>query len=141
MLGKAIALASKAFEGYKDKGGKPYIMHCLRVMFSVQHLGEEVMTIAVLHDVIEDTKYTFKDLKELGFNEEVIKVLRLLTHDKEKVSYDDYIKKLANNTKARKIKMADLMDNSNFTRLKGVSKRDFDRMEKYQRSYLYLEKV
>ena len=142
MLAKAISIAAKAFEGKKDKGGKPYILHCLRVMNGVDQNDEELMTIGILHDVVEDCKeWTLSDLKfKVGFSDRVIDALYLLTHRKE-VSYDDYIKAIALNEDARQVKLADLKDNSNITRLKGLTKRDFDRLEKYSRSYIYLSKV
>lgn len=64
----------------------------------------------------------------------------VLTHRKG-VPYDDYIKMVAFNLDAVKVKLADLKDNSDITRLKGLSKKDFDRMEKYHRSFIYLSKI
>lgn len=140
MLGKAIALASKAFENKTDKGGQPYILHCLRVMNNLHTDDEELKIIAVLHDVPEDTKIGIVELQDLGFSIRVIKALDLLTHDPN-TPYDDYIKAISFNDDATKVKLADLKDNSDITRLKGLSKKDFDRMEKYHRSYIYLSKI
>jgi (p)ppGpp synthase/HD superfamily hydrolase len=66
MLGIAIAMASEAFKYTVDKGGEPYIMHCLRVMNAVKHLGEDVMCAAVMHDLVEDTLCNLDILKEVG---------------------------------------------------------------------------
>jgi (p)ppGpp synthase/HD superfamily hydrolase len=127
-LGLAISIAAKAFENKLDKGGKPYILHCLWVMNKVRHLGEEVMIAAVLHDIIEDTdekseiNYTFALLSEMGFSEKVIRLLHLLTHT-EGTPYDDYIKAISVDKEATEIKKADLEHNSNITRLKGVRKK------------------
>ena len=140
MLGTAIALASERFEKKKDKGGKPYILHCLRVMNSVEHLGEDVMCIAVLHDILEDTNMTAIDLINLGFSNRVINGVTALTKP-ERTEYQLYIKSLVYNTDAVSVKLADLKDNSNITRLKGVTKKDFDRMEKYHLAYTYLSKI
>jgi (p)ppGpp synthase/HD superfamily hydrolase len=141
MLGKAIALASKAFENTKDKGGQPYILHCLRVMNNLHTDDEELKIIAVLHDVCEDVNYLgISDLRILGYSERVLKALDLLTHRKE-IPYDDYIKAISFNVDATKVKLADLKDNSDITRLKGLRKKDFDRMEKYHRSFTYLSKI
>lgn len=144
MLGKAIRIASEAFENVKDKGGQPYILHCIRVMNNLHTDDEELKCIAILHDYIEDV---FGNDPERGlallrehFSERVVKALDLLTHRKE-VPYDDYIKAIALNNDARLVKLADLKDNSDITRLKGLSKKDFDRMEKYHRSYVYLSKI
>ncbi len=140
MLGKAIALAAKVFENSKDKGGQPYILHCLKVMDNLHTDDEDLKIIAVLHDIIEDTKITAEELYSMGFSYRIILALNLLTHRKE-VSYDDYIKAISFNIDATKVKLADLKDNSDITRLKGLSKKDFDRMEKYHRSFIYLSKI
>ena len=137
MLSKAIAIASVAFEGKSDKGGKPYILHCLHVMHKVGPDDHELMQIAVLHDVVEDTSWDFDGLKSEGFSNRVIDALKLLTHEKG-VPYEDYIKGIATNEDARKVKLADLKHNSDITRMKGLRKKDFDRLEKYHRSYEYL---
>ena len=144
MLGKAIALAAQSFEHVKDKGGQPYILHCLRVMNNLYTEDEELKVIAVLHDWVEDV---FKTNPKRGlqllrkqYSERVVKALDLLTHRKE-VPYDDYIKAISFNVDATKVKLADLKDNSDITRLKGLSKKDFDRMEKYHRSFIYLSKI
>lgn len=137
MLAKAIALAAEAFKNTTDKGGKPYILHCLRVMNSVSHLGEEVMTAAVLHDVPEDTAITVEELLLLGYSQRVCLLVNLLTH-REGVPYDDYIKAIALDKDATAIKKADLIDNSSITRIKALRKKDFDRLEKYHRAYVYL---
>lgn len=143
MLGKAIELAARVFAHKKDKGGKPYILHCLRVMNGVDQSDSEIMQIAVLHDVVEDfkdTNITLDDLRALGFSNRVVSGVDLLTHE-EGVSYDDYIKRLALRADTRSVKRADLKDNSDITRLKGFRKKDFDRLEKYHKAYAYLSEV
>ena len=138
-LGLAISIAAKAFENKLDKGGKPYILHCLWVMNKVRHLGEEAMIVAVLHDTPEDCheEYPISKFTELGFSDNVIGMLHLLTHNKE-TPYDEYIKAIAVHKIAKEIKKADLEHNSAVTRLKGLRKKDFDRVEKYHRAYIYL---
>lgn len=136
-LGKAISLAASLFESTSDKSGEPYIMHCLRVMNAVDKNDPELQSIAVLHDVMEDWPVTPESLRELGFSHRVIRALILLTHD-PKVDYDTYIHMMAHNLDAVAVKKADLIDNSNITRLKGLRKKDFDRLEKYHRAFVYL---
>lgn len=138
-LAKAIAITAKAFEKKMDKGGKPYILHCLRVMYAIQHLGEEAMQAAVMHDLIEDCpqEWSYERLIDQGFSYMVVETVSQLTHDKSE-SYDDYIKRIATHPWAKEIKKADLRDNSDITRMKDVRKKDFDRLEKYHRSYKYL---
>lgn len=112
-------------------------------MNKVSHLGEEAMIVAVTHDLIEDTdetseiNYTFAKMTELGFSDEVVGMLHLLTHQKG-TPYDEYIKAISVHKVAKEIKKADLEHNSTITRLKGLRKSDFDRIEKYHRSYIYL---
>ena len=137
MLGRAIEIAATAHSGQVDKGGKPYILHPLWVMDKVRHLGEDYMIVAVLHDVMEDSNWTFEALIKEGFNQNVMYALSLLTHDKN-TTYDDYIKAISTDTIARAVKLKDLEHNTKVTRLKGLRKKDFDRIEKYHRAYTYL---
>lgn len=144
MLAKAIALASKVFENRLDKGGQPYILHCIRVMLAVAP-NVIRMQIAILHDVVEDTKddpepITLADLYKMGFEERVVTAVGILTHDKS-IPYLDYIKPIALNEDALQVKLADLKDNSDITRLKGIGKKELDRIEQYHRAYLYLSRV
>lgn len=138
-LGLAISIASKAFENTKDKSGKPYILHCLRVMNGVNQKDEDLMIAAVLHDIVEDfpEEYPFSKLTELGFSDRVIGILHLLTHIKS-TPYEEYIKAIAVSKDATEIKLSDLKDNSDICRLKGLSKKDIDRIEKYHRAFIYL---
>ena len=137
MLGKAIEIAATAHSGQVDKGGKPYILHPLWVMDRVRHLGEDYMIVAILHDVMEDSEWTFSDLISEEFNQNVMYALSLLTHDPA-VSYDDYNKLIATDPIAKAVKLRDLEHNTKVTRLKGLKKKDFDRLEKYHRAYTYL---
>lgn len=138
MLAKAIALAAKWFEEKTDKSDKPYILHCLRVMNGVNQNDEELMCAAVLHDCIEDLPFVNEDtLRQYGFSKRIISTISILTHKKD-VPYMEYIKNIALNKDAREIKLADLKDNSDITRLKGLRKKDFDRMEKYHQAWVYL---
>lgn len=141
-LALAISITAKAFENKLDKGGYPYILHCLRVMNNTN--GDEcAKCAAVMHDLVEDTdekseiNYTFELLTKLGFSDKTIGILHLLTHQKN-TDYFEYIKAIAVSDDATKIKISDLRDNSDIFRLKGLGKKDFDRMEKYHRAYVYL---
>jgi len=140
-IGVALALMCKVFEDVTDRGGHPYAGHCIRVWHGVLHLSVDAQIAAILHDVVEDTAYTNEDLVQLGFSLEVIRILTLLTHDKENISYDDYIRNIAGNADAAEIKKSDLTDNMDLKRLKGVTKRDMDRAVKYLNAYHYLSKL
>lgn len=139
MLTKAIAIAATRHEGQRDKGGKPYILHSLRVMNGMMHKtdDEDILCAAVMHDVVEDCDETLDTIRAEGFSDRTIELLHLLTHWDD-LSYDEYIKIISTDRDAANIKMEDLKDNSNITRLKGLRKKDFERMERYHRAYVYL---
>jgi len=86
---------------------------------------------ALLHDVVEDTDITFGDLLGMGFGETVIEVLTLLTHE-DGIPYMDYIRKIATNPTAKKVKIADLKHNSDTTRLDSIDEWAAKRNLKYQ---------
>lgn len=139
-LALAISITSDVFVDKVDKAGKPYILHCLRVMNGVDQKDEELMQIAILHDVVEDTDITIEHLRKEGYSERVLNAVDLLTH-RPTQPYEDYIKMISHNKDCVKVKLADLKDNSDITRLKGLTKKDFDRMEKYHKSYVYLSSI
>lgn len=134
LLGKAISIASQAFEGVFDKGNNPYILHCLHVMNNVKSDDTRVKIAAVLHDLLEDTGWELQDLKEEGFTDYTLHLLNLVTH-KEEDSYEEYINIICTNKDAILIKMADIEHNSDFTRLKGVREKDEKRLIKYAKAY------
>ena len=117
------------------------MLHCLRVMHKLHSDDEELNCIAVMHDLVEDCEeWTIDKLAEEGFSTRILTALQLLNHD-PKVPYQDYIKTLAPNDDCVQVKKADLRDNSNITRLKGLRKKDHDRIEKYHIAYTYLSGV
>jgi len=134
MFDKAILIASQAHLGQRDKGGKPYILHPMRIVMRLQTDDEELMCIAILHDAVEDSELTFEELVQYGFSDRVVSALRLLTHQGGQ-SYDNYIEAMKGNRDALRVKREDLRDNSDITRLKGVREKDFQRMEKYVRAF------
>lgn len=138
-LSTAIAITAKAFEGIYDKGGEPYILHCLAVMYGVAYTDDdEIMMAAVMHDLIEDTDYTTEDLYELGFSSSIVNMISRLTH-MDGDSYDEYLDVIACNKGCIQIKLADLKHNTDITRMKGLREKDFKRLEKYHRAYKFLE--
>ena len=141
LLGTAIAIVADAFESDLDKGGKPYVLHCLAVMDGVRTLGVVHQIVAVMHDLPEDKKeWTFKRLYKEGFTADIINALDCLTHRKGE-EYDEYIIRAGSNPISREVKMSDLRHNTDITRLKGVGPKDLLRMEKYHKAYLYLESL
>lgn len=137
-LATALAITAEAFIDKLDKAGKPYMLHCLRVMHKLHSEDQELNAIAIMHDLVEDCpEWTLQKLANAGFSLRILSALTLLTHKKED-TYEEYIKKISTNPDAVKVKLADLRDNSNITRLKGLRKKDFDRIEKYHKAYVYL---
>jgi len=134
MLTRAIIIAAQAHSGQTDKGGRPYILHPLRVMMN--QLADLEQICAVLHDVIEDSAVSLEDLRIEGFDEEVLRTLELLTNRDKGSSYDAFIKRIceSGNQAALRIKLADLEDNLDSTRIALLSPADKARVEKYSMS-------
>jgi (p)ppGpp synthase/HD superfamily hydrolase len=135
---KALQIAAKAHEGQKDKDGQPYILHPLRAMMRVE--GEDAQIVAVLHDVVEDTPVTADDLRQAGFSEQVVAAVLCVTHRKDE-SYANYVVRCKGNEVARRVKLADLHDNSRLERVMLRPDRlegDLARVHRYVLSYKYL---
>jgi hypothetical protein len=128
LLQKAIRLATAAHHWQKRKKGSPYVLHPLRMACALK--TEEEQTVAVLHDVVEDTHWTLADLKREGFPEEILQALDCVTARKGE-SYDDFITRALTNPIARRVKLADLEDNMNVRDLPEVTPKDAQRLNKY----------
>ena len=137
---KAMFFAAKGHLGQRDKGGHAYILHVMRVAMRLRTNDEELMSIAVMHDLVEDGHITFQELVEAGFSDRVINGLRCLTHQAGD-TYEEYIEKMRGNLDALLVKREDLRDNSDITRLKGVREKDFERMNKYIRAFTKVEEM
>ena len=129
MLNKAIEIANRVHTGQFDKGGEPYILHPLRVMLSLNNEVERIC--AVLHDVVEDSELSFEDLRSEGFSEEILNVIDCLTK-RPIESYEDFIDRIIGNETACRVKLADLCDNMNVSRIKDPSEKDKERLIKYR---------
>ncbi len=134
-LEDAIALAMKAHLGQKDRVGEPYILHPLRVMFRLGWDAPEAARIAaVLHDVVEDTAIQLRDLRRLGYSEEVLAAVELLSRRPDD-SYEQFIERVLPNSIARKVKRADLEDNMELRRLPTVTAKDLERLARYRSAW------
>ena len=126
---KAIEIAARAHAGQVDKAGAPYIFHPLRLMLAVN--GEYERMAAVLHDVVEDTPLTFDDLAREGFPALVIDAVRALTkHQGE--SRIDAAHRAAANPLARRVKLADVGDNMDLSRIASPTEKDHIRLREYE---------
>ena len=130
-LEQAIAIAAKAHEGQVDKAGAPYILHPLRVMLSVS-TDEERIT-ALLHDVVEDCGVSLGALRAEGFSEIVIAAIDSVTR-RPGESYETFVHRAASNPIGRQVKLADLEDNSDLSRIANPTARDHKRIAKYRRA-------
>ena len=138
ILAQAIAFAADRHMDQKDKGGHAYILHPLRMMMRLRTSDEELMAIAVLHDVVEDCSVSFDDLCSIGMSERVIMGVRALTRQNGE-TYEQFIERLAFNQDALLVKREDLRDNSDLTRLKGVTEKDVARMQRYMLAFKRVE--
>jgi (p)ppGpp synthase/HD superfamily hydrolase len=128
-LEKAISIAAQAHEGQRDKAGVPYILHPLRVMLKMT--TEQARITAVLHDLIEDTDWTIERLAREGFHREILAAVDCLTR-REGEEYEAFIQRVRLNPLAVTIKIADLEDNLDGSRLKQVTAADEKRIVKYR---------
>lgn len=137
-LERAFVIAEEAHRGKYDWYGQPYITHPVRVMVKVR--GERLKIIAVLHDVIEDTDWTFDMLRAEGADDQTIHTLDCLTR-REGESYGEYMKRVMSDRDASEIKICDLEDNLDITRQDNpLEERDLNRISKYHKHYLRLKK-
>ena len=132
-LQRAIEIATEAHKGQFDKAGNEYIGHPLRVMEMGKTEDEKI--VGMLHDVIEDTDWTFEALEAEGFSKEVIDALRCVTKVSEKENYDDFIDRVRKNPLAVAVKINDLTDNMDIRRLPYLSDKDVKRLKKYLKAY------
>ena len=133
---KALNLCFEAHKDQRDKSGQPYVFHPFHL--AEQMTDEATTIVALLHDVIEDTDYTFADLAAMGFGDDVIEALRLLTHD-DAVPYMDYVAQIKTNPIAKTVKLADLRHNSDLSRLDTVDERALERNKQYAAAVRLLE--
>ena len=136
LTNKALRFDYNAHMGQMDYNGVPYIFHPLHL--AAQMDDEISCCAALLHDVVEDTHYTFEDLRQLGFAPQVLEALQLLTHD-DRIPYLDYVRALKKNPIARAVKLADLRHNSDLSRLDVVDDTALRRNAKYAQALALLE--
>jgi (p)ppGpp synthase/HD superfamily hydrolase len=130
-LEHAIAIAARAHAGKVDKAGAPYIIHPLRVMLKMETSEERI--VAVLHDVVEDSDTTLEDLRNEGNSDVVVHAVDAVTM-RTGESYDDFVQRAALNPIGRRVKLADLEDNSDLSRIAHPTEKDYARLAKYERA-------
>lgn len=138
-LERAIEIATEAHRGQFDKAGNDYIGHPLRVMAAGRTTEEKI--VGVLHDVVEDSDWTFERLAAEGFSGEVVEALRCVTKLPGNEPYDKFIARVKTNKLAVAVKLNDLSDNMDIRRLPYLSDKDFKRLKKYLKAYRQLTGV
>lgn len=139
MLSKMLMLATQAHLGQFDRGGKPYILHPLKVMHYLRNQDdEELLCIALGHDLFEDTTITPEFLRSEGFTERVIYGIDSMTK-KPGQTYEEYKAQVFSNRDSMMVKLEDLRHNTDIRRLKGVSAKDLERTQRYHEFYLEIK--
>jgi (p)ppGpp synthase/HD superfamily hydrolase len=138
-LERAIVIAAEGHAGVKDKGGAPYVLHPLRMMLSMSSNDERI--VAVLHDVCEDCPgWTFARLKAEGFASHIITALDSVTK-REGEEYEDFARRAAADPIGRPVKLADLEDNSDLSRIAEPTEVDYRRIGKYQNAIKLIQAI
>lgn len=132
----ALKLCFEAHKDQTDKSGMPYVFHPFHL--AEQMTDEKTTVVALLHDVVEDTEITLNDLKNMGFSDDILSAIALMTHA-DGVPYMEYVALMKANPIAKAVKLADLRHNSDMSRLDKVTARDRERVEKYKKAIELLE--
>lgn len=132
ILQKAIEIATEAHKNQRDRAGKPYIGHISRVMQAGETQEERIA--GILHDIVEDTSWSFEDLLNIGIPIDIVDAIRCLTK-MENEPYDQFIERVKTNPIAIAVKLNDLHDNMDMTRLPEITDKDIERLLKYHRAY------
>ena len=131
----ALEIAILAHKNVIRRNGDPYIFHVLRVANNSRFIKTKSQkAAAILHDTIEDTPFDENFLREKGISEEVLKILSYLTHEKDNISYEDYIDRICENVDAMLVKLSDLTDNLDQGTLPVITDRDRERFVTYERA-------
>src|ERR1700687_2428455 len=131
-LERAICIAAEAHAGQLDKAGAPYVLHPLRMMLRASSIDERIL--AVLHDVCEDCPgWTFDRLRGEGFPNHIIDAVDSVTK-RDGEDYEAFVRRAAANPIGRRVKLADLHDNCDLSRIAAPSECDLQRIEKYRRA-------
>jgi (p)ppGpp synthase/HD superfamily hydrolase len=132
-LERAIEIAVAAHKGMKDKGGNPYILHPLRIMISLTTEDERI--VGVLHDVVEDCpEWTFERLKAEGFSERVLTSLKSVTKNSNDNDYQAFVERAKSDPVGRMVKIADIKDNLDVTRIGELRAEDIARINRYKKA-------
>lgn len=138
-LAMMIKLAATHHMKQFDKGGRPYVLHVLKVMHYLKDKDDdELNCIAVGHDLVEDTPVKPIDLERLGMSNRVISGIARLTKVNGQ-THDEYLKGILESYDACRVKLADLRHNTDIRRLKGLRPKDLQRIQKYHKMHMQIK--
>jgi len=130
----AFKIIYHAFQHKKDLAGEPYVKHLERV---ASKFSGEIKVVAILHDLLEDCPEWNEEALRALFWKNIVDSVVVLTKLKGE-DYDKYIKRVSKDSWATRVKIEDLKDNMDITRLKNISDKDVGRLRKYIKAYEYL---
>ena len=136
LLTLAIREAVKAHGDVMNKDGTPYILHPIRLMMAAH--GPTDQAVAILHDTIEDTDLTLEKLTALGFPSYIVLAVDDLTK-RSGEEYEDFLHRIWLNPIAVRVKLLDLYDNIDVTRLPELGEWELQRTAKYHRAIQFLK--
>ncbi len=135
LLSKALEICKEAHSGQTDKAGLPYYLHPVRVAERCNTVSEKI--VGLLHDTIEDTHITVEYLRNEGFPAYIVDAILAVTK-RNGEDYDTFVARVKRNPIGRAVKIHDLEDNMDMSRLKVVSSVDICRQKKYEKAYRFL---
>ena len=135
-LERAIAVAARAHEGYRDKVGAAYILHPLRVMLRVSTTEQRI--VAVLHEVLRESPMTLSDLAREGFTLKILAAVQALS-PRCGESDEEFVVRVGSDPLARVVKLADLADESDLTRIVIPGPADIAHLQRCQQASAYLQ--
>ena len=132
---RAYEIAAIAHAGQVDKAGTAYIQHPLTVASFVKTDDEK--TVALLHDVVEDTVVTLQDLRDAGFSANIVHAVDCVTK-RDDESLKAYLQRVKSDPLATAVKLADLRHNSDLSRIPNPTEKDFARVKRYRQELAFL---
>ena len=143
ILELAELIAKESFRNKKDKAGRPYYGHLNRVREMAKISAgnwDYIQVVALLHDLLEDCPEWNETILRHFFSTAIVDSIVFLTKTNGQ-NYDSYIENISNNEWARVVKIADLKDNMDITRLESLDEKDFERLNKYHKAYKKLTSI
>lgn len=137
MIETARKIVEYAFRDKTDLAGEPYIGHLNRLEEKLKNKNEEIRTVALLHDLLEDCPDWNEEVLKCFFQNSVVTAVNAITKRRGE-KYEDYISRVQANRCAIVVKIADLQDNMDITRLKEIKGKDVARLKKYLGAYQFL---